>query len=260
VSTIRVEVAADGRIARLTLDRPDRLNALSRELLRELVVRCAELDRLEPAVVIVAGSGRAFSAGFDLGDFAAPEPGLSAEAAADLGRAATDALEQVRAVTIAAIHGHCIGGGVVLASACDLRVAAADARFAIPEIDLGIPLAWGGIPRLVRELGPARTRELVMTGSAFGAADAEAYGFVNRVVPADELAAAVDALAATVAAKPRAALRATKQQVRIAAEALVPTHHTDADAVLLAAAPHDPESQAAARVYLSGRSGGGAVS
>jgi enoyl-CoA hydratase/carnithine racemase len=249
-STIQVEV--DGAIGRLTLARPTKLNALSRQLLRDLVEVCAALNREEQLkAVIVRGEGRAFSAGFDLGDFANPEPELSAVAAADLGRQAADALEQVRAVTIAAVHGHCVGGGVVLAAACDLRIAATDTYFSIPEIDLGIPLAWGGIPRLVREFGPARTRELVMTGERFSASDALKWGFLNRVVAPDDLGSAADALAATLAAKPTIALRATKQQVRIASEMMVPTCHTDADAVLLAAAARDPEALAAGREYLS---------
>lgn len=254
VAATALTVAVEGPIARLTLARPQRLNALSRVLLTELIAACGELDR-QPGVkvVVVAGSGRAFSAGFDLADFASADPTTTPEQAADLGRRAADALERVRAVTIAAIHGHCIGGGVVLAAACDLRLAAASARFAIPEIDLGIPLAWGGIPRLVRELGPARTRELVMTGASFAAADADRWGFVNRVVADDALDTEVDALAATLAAKPAMALRATKQQVAIAADDLASTRHSDADAVLLAAAQRDPEAQAVAREYLAQR-------
>src|SRR5690606_19166115 len=99
--------------------------------------------------------------------------------AADAGRRAADALEAMRPVTVARIHGHCVGGAVVLAAACDLRVAAASTRFAIPEVDLGIPLAWGGIPRLVREIGPALTKELVMTCRPFGADEAKAAGLLN---------------------------------------------------------------------------------
>ena len=85
-----------------------------------------------------------------------------------------EAMENLSAVSVASIRGHCVGGGVVLAATCDLRIAASDARFSIPEIDLGIPLAWGGIPRLVREVGPALTKELVMTCRPFGADEARA--------------------------------------------------------------------------------------
>ncbi len=251
-TTLTVEIA--GPIARLTFARPNQLNALSRVLLTELIAVCGELDRQpDVKVVVVSGAGRAFSAGFDLGDFANPDPTVTPAQTVDLGRRAADALEHVGAVTIAAIHGHCVGGGVVLAAACDLRIAAASARFAIPEIDLGIPLAWGGIPRLVRELGPARTRELVMTGRSFTADAADRWGFVNRVAADDALGTEVDALAAVLAAKPALALRATKQQVAIAADGLASTRHSDADAALLAAAQRDPEALAVAHEYLAGR-------
>lgn len=110
-------------------------------------------------------------------------------------------MERMRAVSIAAIHGWCVGGGMVLAAACDLRVASDHARFSIPEVDLGLPLAWGGVPRLVREIGPARAKELIMTCRAFDAAEAAAIGFVNRVVPAADLVEEVDAPARSLAAK-----------------------------------------------------------
>jgi len=143
-----------------------------------------------------------------------------------------------------------VGGGVVLAAACDLRVAAEDARFVIPEVDLGIPLAWGGIPRLVREIGPAATRDLVMTCRPFGAAEAQALGFVNRVVPAPELEEAATELARLLASKSAYTLRATLRAVDAAAEALVPTGGAWNDADSLAAARRDPESRETARRYL----------
>ena len=111
-------------VGELVLNRPEKLNALSRDLLRELIEACGELDRdADLKVVVLRGEGRAFSAGFDLTDAVLADATLSARDAADLGRRATDALARLRAVTIAAIHGHCVGGGVVLASACDLRIA-----------------------------------------------------------------------------------------------------------------------------------------
>jgi enoyl-CoA hydratase/carnithine racemase len=241
-------------VGELVLQRPDKLNALSRGLLTELIEACGALRRDdELKVVIVRGDGRAFSAGFDLADAVTADATLSAYDAADLGRQATDALEAVRAVTIAAVHGHCVGGGVVLASACDLRVAADDTRWSIPEIDLGLPLTWGAVPRLVRELGPARTRELVMTGEPFTSAQAQAWGFVNRVVASDDVLAEARRLAEVLAAKPAIGLRATKQQVRMASEQMASTAHADADAVFLVAAQRDDEARAVAAAYLDGR-------
>lgn len=254
LTTLRIEHEDGGAVATLVLDRPERLNALSRVLLGELVEACRWLDA-QPGlkVVVVRGAGRAFSAGFDLEDFGRPSGELSVRDTADLGRVAAEALTGIRQLTIAAIHGHCVGGGLVLAASCDLRVAAADARFAIPEVDLGIPLAWGGIPRLVRELGPAVTKELVLTCRPFGAPEAGALRFVNTVVPADELDAAVATLAADLAAKPGFALRTTKQQVNAVMEEIAGTGRSASDADTLAAALGDPESREASRRYLEGR-------
>ncbi len=159
----------------------------------------------------------------------------------------------MRAITIAAIHGHCVGGAVVLAAACDLRVAADDAIFSIPEVDLGIPLAWGGIPRLVRELGPAVTRDLVLTCRPFDAAEAYALRFVQRCVPAPQLAAVADDLAHELARKAPIVLRQTKRHVAEVAEGLASTQGASADALALAEALADPEARAAARAYVEGR-------
>lgn len=254
LTTLRIEHDDDATVATLVLDRPDRLNALSRVLLGELAEVCRWLDaRSGLKVVVVRGAGRAFSAGFDLDDFARPTDDVPMRDTADLGRVAAEALTGIRQLTIAAIHGHCVGGGLVLAASCDLRVAAADARFAIPEVDLGIPLAWGGIPRLVRELGPAITKELVLTCRPFGAAEAAALRFVNTVVPADELEGAVATLAAELAAKPGFALRTTKQQVNAVMEEIAGTGRSASDADTLVTALGDPESREASRRYLEGR-------
>jgi enoyl-CoA hydratase/carnithine racemase len=125
--------------------------------------------------------------------------------------------------------------------------------FSIPEVDLGIPLAWGGIPRLVRELGPAITKELVLTFRPFGADEARALRFVNRVVPADELDAAVDQLAKELAGKPAFALRVTKQQVNAVMEEMGSTRRNTSDADVLTAAMADEESRATSRAYLARR-------
>jgi enoyl-CoA hydratase/carnithine racemase len=129
-------------------------------------------------------------------------------------------------------------------------VAAESTQFSIPEVALGIPLAWGGIPRLVREIGPARTRELVMTCRPFGAVEAHSMGFVNEVVPDDELDAAVERVVAALTSKSALVLQMTKQAVANASEALVPTSQTWSDADALQSALHDAESRAVAAAYL----------
>lgn len=249
-----IAVKVDGPRGDITLNRPAKLNPLSTTTLNELVAAARYLDTLtEVKVVVVAGNGRAFSAGADLGSFTATDSSaVAARDAADAGRRMAEAIEAMRAVTIARIHGHCVGGGVVLASACDLRIAADDTRFSIPEVDLGIPLAWGGIPRLVREIGPARTKELVMTCRPFGAAEALAAGFLNRAVPAADLAAAVDELAEQLAGKSALTLTATKRHTNAVTESMVGTARAWNDADSLVTALRDAESRAAGAAYLKG--------
>jgi enoyl-CoA hydratase/carnithine racemase len=246
-----LEVAVEGRIGRLTLQQPAQLNPLGGVALREIAEAAAWFDTTTASVVVVTGAGRGFSSGFDLREFAAGDDATSSRATADLGRLMADAVEAMTATTVAAIKGPCIGGGVVLVAACDLRIAAADTRFAIPEVDLGIPLGWGGIPRLLREIGPAMTRELVLTCRPFDAQEAHALRFVNRVVPVDELDAAVDELVTALATKAPSVLRATKRQVHEALEDVASTRGAWADADLLGAAQRDEEARAAARAYLA---------
>ena len=246
--TLTVDVA-DG-LGHLTLNQPDSLNPLGTDALAEIAQAAQWLDDNGAVVVIVTGAGdRAFSAGFDLRQWADNnQPGRPN--GATLGFRMADALERMDAISIAAIHGHCIGGGLVLAAACDLRVAADNTNFAIPEVDLGIPLAWGGIPRLVREIGPSLTRELVMTCRPFDAHEAKAAGFVNRVVPRAELETAVDELARSLLTKAPSVLRATKRQVQTATEDLASTQDGWSGVSHLQAALSDPVARARAAAYL----------
>lgn len=249
-----LQVSIDGPVARLTLNRPERLNALSRTSLAELADAAHWLDgRRDVKTAVVHGAGRAFSAGFDLDDFTSGDPEVPNTEGAELGRRMADAVTNMRALTVAAVHGWCVGGGLVLAAACDLRLAASDARFSIPEVDLGIPLAWGGIPRLVRELGPAVTKELVLTCRTFDAAEAHALRFLNRVVPPDELLAEAESLARSLATKSSLTLTQTKRQVNAVTEQMGSTAGSGTDALVLAAALADPESRAAGRAYTASR-------
>ncbi|MEO6794080.1 MAG: enoyl-CoA hydratase/isomerase family protein [Mycobacterium sp.] len=246
-----IAVASDGTRGSITLNRPEKLNPLSTVMLDELVAAAGWFDaRPAVKVVVVAGNGRAFCAGADLAAFAAADDVAAMREAADTGRRMADAIEAMRAVSVARLHGHCVGGGLVLAAACDLRVAAEDTRFSIPEVDLGIPLAWGGIPRLVREIGPALTKELVMTCRPFGADEAKAAGFVNRVVPAANLDAEVDRLVGQLVTKSALTLSGTKRHVNAVSEGMVATARSWNDADSLVTAVHDPESRAAATQYL----------
>ena len=249
--TVIAEV--DGAVGRLTLNRPEKLNPLSFTALTEIAAAARWFDG-QPGVkvVIVSGAGRAFSAGADLDSFAGPAE-VSTREAADRGRLMAEALEGMRALSVAAIQGWCVGGGLVLAAACDLRVAADDAHFSIPEVDLGIPLAWGGIPRLVREIGPALTKELVLTCRPFDAAEAKAAGFLNRLVPEAKLEATVLELAQSLAAKASHAIFSTKQHVNAVTDQMVGTMRSWADADGLVTAFSDPECGEARQSYLTAR-------
>ena len=247
-------VEVDGRIGRVTLNRPDKLNALSRQLMTEIVELGAWLKlREDIRVMIFSGAGRSFCAGFDLNDFSSASDGESPRQAADLGRLATNALTDVPQLTIAAVHGHCVGGGVVFVAACDLRVATNETTFIIPEVDLGIPLAWGGIPRLVREIGPALTKELVLTCRPFGADEAKSIGFINQVVPPGDLETTVTELAENLASKTLYSLHSTKQQVNAVMEEIAGTGRSAGDADMLVYAMRDPESRQATARYLAQR-------
>lgn len=256
-----LSVETDGAIGRIWLARPAKLNPLSTAALEELAAAARWFDRIPTVtVVVVGGRGRAFSAGADVSSFAGggasgggrPAGAGAAREAGDAGRRMADAIEAMEAVTVARLHGHCVGGAVVLAAACDLRVAASDTRFSIPEVDLGIPLAWGGIPRLIREIGPAATKDLVMTCRPFGAEEARALGLVTRVTSPEALDSEVDALAAQLAAKATFPVRATKRHVDAVTSAMVGLDRSWSDADSLLTALRDPECRAAATRYLEG--------
>ena len=144
-------------------------------------------------------------------------------------------LERLEQVTIGAINGLAIGGAVVFASCMDLRVAAKSAWFSIPEVELDLPLTWQALPRLMRELGPARTKELVMMCERFSSADALQWGFLNRVVPDDEVMAESRKFAAKLLSMDPLTLAMTKSATSALARTMVPeeANWADADAMLL---------------------------
>ncbi len=233
-------VSVEGRLGRLTLNQPERLNPIGSAALAELAAAAHWFDDVEAAVVVVTGAGRAFSSGFDLTELA-PEtrPGGADGRLANspkLGAAMAQAIAGMSAVTIASVPGPCVGGGFVLALCCDVRVASDEAWFSLPEAELGIPLAWSGVPRLVREIGPARTTELVLSCRRLPAVEALSWGLLNRVVSAPDLPGVVDELAALLLARRPEVVATTKRQVQAAAEALTPTDGAWAGTDLLIAA------------------------
>ena len=180
------------RIATLTLNRPDRLNALSRELRRAIGDAFEKLaGDPKAAVVILTGAGRAFSAGIDLKEAAAAEPGEAFAGGGMLG-----SIHRFPKPVIGAINGYAVTGGFELALACDLLVASDEARFADTHARVGILPGWGLSQKLPRLVGIQRAKELSFTGNYIDAATAEAWGLVNRAVPPEELLPTCRALAA----------------------------------------------------------------
>jgi enoyl-CoA hydratase/carnithine racemase len=209
-SELRYEVA-DG-IARLTIDRPEKRNALSWSVLTDLRARLAQVrDDPEVRVVVLTGAGdRAFCAGADLTGMAEGAGHLALhDSRGDLADLFTE-LWDLGKPTIARVRGYALAGGMGLALACDLVVAADDAVFGTPEIDVGLWPYMITVP-LMRAMPPKQALELMMTGRRVSADEALRMGFVNRVVPVDQLDVATDELAAVLAAKSPAVLRLGRQ-------------------------------------------------
>src|SRR6266404_4609659 len=199
-------------VALLVLDRPDVLNALDFALIAALTDALEALDS-NPAcrVMVITGAGdRAFAAGADIKELARQTP-TSLTVDDDFHR--WERIKRIRKPIIAAVRGFALGGGCELAMACDMIVAGEDAQFGQPEIKLGVMPGAGGTQRLTRAIGKARAMELVLTGRTMAAREAEANGFVTRVVPTEAtLDAALD-LASVVAAQAPLAVLAAKQAI-----------------------------------------------
>jgi len=195
----------------IRLNRPDRRNALGTELLEALRDTVRRAVRDEGArVLVLTGEGSAFCAGAYVNDLARDGWG---DALSDDYEALVTALRSVPKPTIVALRGATVGIGVSIALCCDLRVAAEDAFFRIAVADLGLTVDGGATWLLPRAVGTARAFELCYTGRRLAAAEAERWGLVNQVVPADDLEGAVRALAEPLARGPRAALAATKRSI-----------------------------------------------
>lgn len=209
-----IRTAREGGILRVELNSPDTGNAVTEAMLDDLLA-ILTLPDPDVRVVVLSGAGEHFSLGGDRNEFVdwldEDPTGRGIRIAAEKGRRVCEALTTSQAVTIARVQGKAIGAGMALALACDLRVGADTAGFRLPELALGLPTAWGGmLPRLLHEVGAARVRELILTGRPFKAAEAYELSVLQRVVPEDELDAAVDAWAKPIVRRPEAALRVTK--------------------------------------------------
>ena len=202
-----IRVAADGPTARITLARAERRNALSLEMMREIVAALGALPT-DAAVVVIAAEGPVFSAGHDLGEMIGRDTAFFQQ----LFDVCTELMETIHRVpmpVIAKVDGMATAAGCQLVAACDLAVASDDARFATSGINFGLFCATPGVP-VSRNIAQKRAFEMLFTGEFIDAATARAWGLVNRVVPAAELDAATQALAAAILAKPRDVVAAGK--------------------------------------------------
>ena len=207
----------DGAIAILQFNRPESLNALSRDLLEEIA---SELDALESdpstrVIVLTGAGGKAFAAGADIRQMADYSP-LDARAYAELGQEVATRLETMPKVTIAAVNGYALGGGCEMALACDIRIASTRARFGQPEINLGIMPGWGGTQRLARMAGVGFAKEVMLTGRMIEAQEAFDRGIVQVLCEPDELMDRARAMGEEIAAKGPIALAYVKEAANTA--------------------------------------------
>jgi enoyl-CoA hydratase/carnithine racemase len=216
METLKVEV--DDRLAVVTINRPEVRNALSRQVMAELRDALAELgERDDVGLVAFTGAGdKAFVAGADISQLRHYD--LHTGLAGEMQRA-FDEIEAFPKPTVAAVNGFALGGGCELAMACDIRIAAENARFGLPETTLSVLPGAGGTQRLARVVGTGRAIEMILTGRFVDAAEAHAIGLVTTVVPPDELRAALRRLADTILAKGPLAVRLAKLVVRAGMDA-----------------------------------------
>ncbi len=208
-SHIRVDI--QGRVGTITLARPEALNALNSAMIAEITTALARFEATpEIGAIVITGSDRAFAAGADIKEAASrtyPDTLL------ENFLASWDVVARARKPLVAAVAGYALGGGCEMAMMCDLIIAADTARFALPEVTIGIMPGAGGTQRLSRWVGKAKAMDLCLTGRQIDAAEAERIGLVSRVVPAAELLPAAQAIAATIAQKSLPVVLSIKESV-----------------------------------------------
>jgi enoyl-CoA hydratase len=212
-----VLVEKDGAVVVVTLNRPQALNALSYALVKDLSLAMQELDQDdEVRVIIVTGGEKVFAAGADIKEMADRGP---FDERIQERLTYRDKINKITKPVIAAVSGFALGGGCELAMSCDIIIASETARFGQPEVNLGIIPGSGGTQRLTHLLGKHRAMELVLTGDAISATEAERLGLVNRIFPVELFLEEAKNIASKIAAKPVLAIKAAKEAVLKAANA-----------------------------------------
>lgn len=220
-----VEIIREGRIATVTFDRGNKANALSLALMQELLDAARSFERdHETSAVILCGRSDNFCFGFDLRDAGTKAlhdmPLAQRRVALELGGRMCKAWEDIAPLTVCAVEGWCVGGGVALAVACDLRVAADTATFYVPEVSRGLNMSWGSVPRITNLVGPARAKRIILLTEKLTAEDAVTWGLVDKVAPTGTARTAAHDWAQTAAQMPPAAIRMCKRDINAYANAL----------------------------------------
>ena len=211
-----VKFEINGPIARLTLNRPEAMNALNRRMTEEIIAACDEANyRDDIKALIITGEGpRAFSAGLDLKERAAEEVSIVKRRQARLAPkivAHHQAVASIRKPVIAAVNGYAVGGGLEIALACDIRIASETATLQLPEVGRGLIPGWGGTQRLPRMVSPAKAAEMIFLGLPMSAEEAYRLGLVNKVVPLDQLLSTAKEWAGKICEKGPLAIRRAKE-------------------------------------------------
>jgi enoyl-CoA hydratase/carnithine racemase len=249
-----IKVTREGGLVHVLLNRPEKKNAINRQMHTEIQELCRELaDDFEARVVIFSGAGDCFSSGADTSEWRVSGSAneLEVRDLSGIGGRTSDAIDGLNQISIAAVHGFAIGGGVVLAASCDMRVAGRSTWFSIPEVELGLPLGWSALPRLAREMGHSRTLELTVTCERFDAVRAHEYGLVTHLVEDGEAESVARDLADRILAQPAlpvALTKATMKAIKKGSE-LGQVSYADGDLLLYARLM----AQRAARLEKEGR-------
>lgn len=260
-SLSHASASIDGAVGELCLMRPQQRNAIGESMIEQVLALCQWFDQHEDVkVVVLHGSGKIFSAGMDINLFRGELPEQISDAA-ELTRQMLERVTAMNAVVIAAIHGSCVGASsIMLATACDLRYATPDARFFLPEINLGIPVSYSGMSGLTKSLGATLTLEMALLGHPVPAQRLLQKHFLNGLFEPDELLPRTRAIAARVAENSALVLRMTKRQMAHDIQTLASPHHSFQFMNDLRVALGDPESRKIRAAYLArmGVAGNGA--
>jgi enoyl-CoA hydratase len=212
-----VELGFEGPLARLTLKRPNKLNALDRAMIDALADAARAIDASsETRVAILSGEGKAFCAGGDIGAWGGLPPLEMWRDWTRAGHRAFEALARLRVPLIAAMTGHAFGGGLELAAVADIRIAESGIKLGLPESGLGMAPGWSGTQRLVRRFGPSVVRRMALAGAMFSAEEGLALGLVDEVAAKGEGVARAEALAADIAKRGPLAVQMVKAMINAA--------------------------------------------